>query len=325
MIGRIVGGELLPQVRFLSSNLGKLKSTSQKPSSESLAKLKHLFEHFEFKRNLRFHVNHIRLTDPGKHPAPGVLRYSDFVFENQLIFSQYHNFKTNRLKLVHCPTVESVDFRDVLSTFYGLRKPSIDPRYGFCQFALQYPNIRKVALNCSSLTEPVATAQMLTDFLKECRGLTELDLRWTGFTNNDFYRHLPLIFSLRTLETLCLHEDPEVFAARNKQIDFDSYFASFLYLRRLHTTVMPKAKALGYLDKMRIGSEFTFVYLHVSLKDVLCRNKVSRFDRRVNNVEYEVYFEQQTFAESPRMENLKLTDTLDEAKGFLQKNLEKAR
>lgn len=279
-----------------------------------------------------------------------------------LIFSQYHNFKENRLQLRHCPTVESTDFSDVLITFYRLQPLSPNPRYGFHEFTLQYPNIRKVVLSGPPLRQPVPTASRLIDFLKECRGLTELKLQWTGFSTVDFYRHLTLIPSLRTLETLYVHEDPGRFAERNEEIDFHFYLIIFQYLHRLHTNMVPKEKALGYLDQMRIGSELNFMYNHRELEDVHFHVQTRRFDKPANvdrqsdcsdwesthadadgrpeseyqplntadqppdSAEYEVFYRQQGFITDPMMPCfLDMTDTLDGAKRIVQKHLENAK
>ena len=344
MIGEIARGNLLNSVRFLFCNTDKLLSASQCPSLEDCHRLKQLFGDLislGSKRNLLFYVNHVQLIDP-ERPSErgpgteleGLLRYRKVLFDYPLIYCHYHNFAENRLPLFRCSTVECVDFCDVLSTFYRLQNPlvrnpltradtAISSLYGFLQFTRQYPNIRKVTLDCSSSQEPLATAERFIDFLKDCRGLTELNLRWPGFSRQNFYDHLPLILSLRPLESLYLFEDPRMFSDAANQLDFDGYFTSFIYLHRLHTNLMPKAMAAGYLDRMRVGSEFNFVYPHVSWKGAFCHNYIRRFDPRSSSANYEVLCEQSN-PKGPAMRSSKQAHTLDAAKDLLQKHLENA-
>ena len=321
MIGRIACGSLLNSVRFLFCNTDKLLSTWQTPSPEACNRLYQLFGQLicdGIRHGLRFYVNHVRLNDP-KYPAPELLalfQYRSVFIDHPLIYYHHHNFAENLLRLRPCKTVESVNFHGVLSTFYRLEP--IGRVSGLGQFARQYPNIRKVTLDCRTSSEQTPVVEMFTDFLKQCRGLTELNLRWPGFTNQNFYSQLPHILCLRTLESLYLFEFPRLFELRNEQIDFDYYLVAFLYLHRVQTNLAPIGMAPGYLDRMRVGSELSFLYDQIALKSVLT---VRRFDLRSYNVEYEVSFEQQEPMEDPVIRDRQQVNTLDEAKCLLQNHL----
>ena len=304
MIGKIYSDQLLSNVSYLYCNLSKLESTSQKPPNPELL-VAHLVK-LKKKENLVPFLNHICMLKKNKQ---GNFSFKPPISLNKpLIVSHYKNCK-KVVELLGCPSVEGVEFLDVLNTFYRLE-------WSFDKFSLLYPNVRIVSFENAAPTGHIP--RLLLEFLENCRALTELrfSLKRTGF-HKDFYGALPTISSLRTLANLSLFEShPD----EKEQIDFDSYFEAFGCLRVLFTNMVAKENAPGFLDKIRAGSTFSFQYDHRSeqfnVVQVLVTHRLS--------MGYAVILTEETITEHSKFEPT-LVPTLDEAKGFLQKHLEKAR
>lgn len=320
MIGKIASGKLLPNVCKLLCNAGKLLSTSQQPTPESFAKFQQLVEylikHIHIKPELTesLYLNHICMFSPNPKRK---LAFADFRLGEPLILSQFKNYLKYCLRLACCPTVVSVEFHDVLSTFYKIEG-------SFNSFFFQYPNILRVGFEVRAPTEKMA--QLLLEFLGKCRGLVSLDLELssiiTGFDEN-FYAELAQIPSLCTLGTLFLFEYSPI---AWRPIDFDSLFAAFKYLRIFHTNMMARENVPDLLDKIRIRSRFKFYYDHRWWKDTAVEVEVRRFDCRLPEVkeEYEV-----TLTERLRSNEVKEVSipkpNLEAAKGIVRSYLENAR
>lgn len=276
MIELVACGAWLKVVN-LFCNTGRLLSTSQRPTQESLAKFDQLFERLKsipIQSTLQsLYLNHICIAHPKETlrttPTVEHLRLAE-----PLIVSHHHNYVSNLLSstsLSICPTVEHVDFYDVLDTFH-----KHDPSFDFFMFL--YPNIRSVQFDIQAAQQDDAGS--LLNFLRRCRGLTQFELELTavqsGFDDR-FYADLVDIPSLRTLTRLVLCE----FKRRvTRTIDFDRLFTTFTYIRRFHTNLVAKADVLPFLDRIRICSTFSFRFPHLQTPNDAVLVEVRRYEPR---------------------------------------------
>lgn len=204
---------------------------------------------------LNLYINQLLLFGPA---TANPLLNGDFSHAESLVFSPYQ-FSSNDAdeRRVPCPTLDCVNVRDVLSLLFRKYNETLPPDYKtwpqlllkeFRQFALQYPNIRKVALITSEpATSTGEVKRLFVCFLNGCRGLISLELRLFGqlscFCDQKFCTLLPLIPSLHTLHTLLLFEFPP----RSDQIDL-SFLSSFAYLRLFKTNLVPRAQVADLLN-----------------------------------------------------------------------------
>ena len=285
LIGSIARGEVLPEVESIFCNLSNLISTSQRPNDSQMRKFEKLFRQFmapEVKKELKVFLNHIFLN-PARQ-QPDAWNFTDFLFDQPLLLSQYHNHVTNRLSLYHCPTVISTEYLDVLCTFYHLRpnqneQPVESDRvFGFLQFARLFPFLRKVKFDNRSIAlsalNQKADADLFISFLSECLGLTNLELQMTGFTNGNFYDRLATLYSMATLTTLVVLEQPTVFRQR---IDF-KFLSSFIYLHEFSTNLVTKEMASDLIGMMRVCGDFRFQFCSQSLGNRFHQISVKRLD-----------------------------------------------
>lgn len=238
----------------LHCNLDRLTHTAYRPDAAGLAYFERLYgclKNANVKHDLEIFFHGVRLDTK--------LEFADYRFNEKLVNVYHHNHVINGLKLAHCRTVRCARYMDVLDTFFG-RGPHRDEaqrtklNYGLLRFSQVFSNVRIVVLDNEHTRRQLIEPLSFLQFLKHCRALTELSIRFSGFPA-DFYPLLAEVESLKTLSGFFLSE-PLAYRS-TERINF-AFVGRFEQLRRFSTNLAIASVMFDLVAEMPVSAEFRF-------------------------------------------------------------------
>lgn len=200
-----------------------------------------------------------------------------------------------------------------------------------------FPNLRSFQLNNKPQLQvvgldgagyPKIMRALLFDFLRKCRGLTELRLH-NSRLDQDAYDQLSELYSLASLRKLTLFEDFEMnyLPGRDRPIPVPGYsryqptepllcrfLSKFKFLRLFRTNLTTRVLMQDAIRKMRVDTEYQFRFWNSKriIKKDLCtqftivRTDESHYDLSISSVDREDAFYTHHSSEPAEFSKLKL-------------------
>ena len=255
----IAKGEVLPLLVHLYLNVNKLGCTSFQTNKDQ-GRLESIYRDlasFSRYNRLRPHLNlyiHGVLLDLTRP-------FADYHFDRTLIVQHFRN-RENGLAVQPCHSVSSTNFADVVTTYGFGRSDAAEAAANpldaanerYARFHELYPCVQVVKLICPLGLHPIP--DVFFYFLHTCKGLTELEIRSSVFSNA-FYDRLITVPSCQTLRILTL------FSLRgevDKHIDF-GFLTGFTFLRQFHTNRATRANMVQVVENgLTVGQEVRFSF-----------------------------------------------------------------
>ena len=159
-----------------------------------------------------------------------------------------------------CPEIRSIEYRDLLETFLGLR--AFSPQLPFPIFSVLriYPNLQQIILeNWEDLSISISIAH-LTTFLSSCRALTKLILQNAHLDGGlSVAAEVLKLDCLSRLHYLSVYERPNLFAVH---IDLTTFFRTKAsYLQFFNTNLTERQSMFKIVKHMKIGCQFNFDFI----------------------------------------------------------------
>ena len=247
----------LPKLLQLYLNVNsRLASTSVSPADDEIAFLRSYYQHLvliskenRIPPNLLIYIQGVQvdLTKP----------FAAYGFHQKLITHRFFNEIADGLDLQPFYSVFGVDLKDVFNLRFELQKLNrrVASTTIYQRFNQRYPFIQIVRWDCSDdRNQPDLTE--ICCFLRNCSGLTELDLCGPAFFNDEFCKQLASEFPCcRTLRCLKLFSP---FRTRRRPLNF-RFLDKLKHVRVFQTNLASLAKEMFLqVKKMRTGQRYRF-------------------------------------------------------------------